>query len=50
MGNIEIVLSSSIAIVFVAAFVVTGTMWHRSTATPIKLFGPTHYQWDQGYF
>ncbi|CAN6446945.1 unnamed protein product [Victoria cruziana] len=50
MGNIEIVLSSSIAIVFFAAFVVAGTMWYGSATTPIKLFGPTHYQWDQGYF
>ncbi|KAK4850724.1 hypothetical protein QYF36_009271 [Acer negundo] len=25
-------------------------MVHGSTTTPIKLFGPTRYQWDQGYF
>ncbi|XP_059076578.1 photosystem II CP47 reaction center protein-like [Cryptomeria japonica] len=23
---------------------------YGSATTPIKLFGPTHYQWDQGYF
>ncbi|KAI7752158.1 LOW QUALITY PROTEIN: hypothetical protein M8C21_020406, partial [Ambrosia artemisiifolia] len=50
MGNIETVLSSSIVVVFFAAFVVAGTMWHGSATTLIELFGPTHYQWDQGYF
>ncbi|KAK9663390.1 hypothetical protein RND81_O288700 [Saponaria officinalis] len=40
MGNIETVLSSSIAAVFFAAF----------QLLPIELFGPTRYQWDQGYF
>ncbi|MDX2097606.1 MAG: photosystem II chlorophyll-binding protein CP47 [Leptolyngbyaceae cyanobacterium bins.59] len=50
MGNIETVLSSSIAAVFFAAFVVAGTMWYGSAATPIELFGPTRYQWDQDYF
>ena len=50
MGNIETVLSSSIAAVFFAAFVVTGTMWYGNATTPIELFGPTRYQWDDGYF
>ncbi len=50
MGNIETVLSSSIAAVFFAAFVVAGTMWYGSAATPIELFGPTRYQWDNSYF
>jgi photosystem II CP47 chlorophyll apoprotein len=50
MGNIETVLSSSIAAVFWAAFVVSGTMWYGSAATPIELFGPTRYQWDKNYF
>jgi photosystem II CP47 chlorophyll apoprotein len=50
MGNIETVLSSSIAAVFWSAFVVCGTMWYGSAATPIELFGPTRYQWDQGFF
>ncbi|KAH6559215.1 hypothetical protein KP509_1Z019400 [Ceratopteris richardii] len=50
MGNVETVLSSSIAAVFFAAFVVSGTMWYCFAATPIELFGPTCYQWDQGYF
>jgi photosystem II CP47 chlorophyll apoprotein len=43
-------LSSSIAAVFWAAFVVAGTMWYGSAATPIELFGPTRYQWDLGFF
>ncbi len=46
MGNVETVLSSSIAAVFFAAFVVAGTMWYDSVATPVELFGPTRYQWD----
>ena len=50
MGNIETVLSSSIAAVFFAAFVTSGTMWYGSATTPIELFGPTRYQWDSGYF
>jgi len=32
------------------AFVVAGTKWYGSATTPIELFGPTRYQWDQGYF
>jgi photosystem II CP47 chlorophyll apoprotein len=50
MGNIETVLSSSIAAVFFAAFVVAGTMWYGNAATPVELFGPTRYQWDRGYY
>ncbi|KAB2015451.1 hypothetical protein ES319_D08G026100v1 [Gossypium barbadense] len=41
---------TSIAAVFFAAFVVAGTMWYGSATTPIELFGPTRYQWDQGCF
>ena len=47
MGNIETILSSSIAVVFFVAFVVTGTMWYGSATTLIELFGPIRYQWDQ---
>jgi photosystem II CP47 chlorophyll apoprotein len=36
--------------VFFAAFVVAGTMWYGNATTPIELFGPTRYQWDNGYF
>jgi len=50
MGSIETVLSSSIAAVFFAAFITSGTMWYGNVTTPIELFGPTRYQWDSGYF
>merc|ERR1712187_296283 len=50
IGNIETVLSSSIAAVFWAAFVVSGTIWYGSSTTPIELYGPTRYQWDKGFF
>ncbi|KAG2287320.1 hypothetical protein Bca52824_046924 [Brassica carinata] len=35
MRNIETVISSSIAAVFLAAFIVAGIMWHGSATTPI---------------
>jgi photosystem II CP47 chlorophyll apoprotein len=41
IGNIETVLSSSIAAVFLSAFVVSRTIWYGSAATPIELYGPT---------
>ena len=50
MGNIETVLASSIAVVSWAAILVAGTMWYGSATTPIEFFGPTRYQWDNGYF
>ncbi|KAL5642676.1 hypothetical protein ACJX0J_003416 [Zea mays] len=43
MGNIETVLSSSIA-------ALPELCGYGSATTPIELFGPTRYQWDQGYF
>ena len=50
MGNIETVLSSSISVVFFAAFITSATMWYGSATTPVELFGPTRYQWDNNYF
>jgi photosystem II CP47 chlorophyll apoprotein len=50
MGNIETVLASGLATFFLASFVVAGTMWYGSATTPIDLFGPTRYQWDNSYF
>jgi len=50
MSNIESVLSSSIASVFFAAFVNSALMWYASASTPIELFGPSRYHWDNGYF
>jgi len=46
MGNVETVLSSSIATIFFAAFVVAGIMWYNVVTTLMELFGPTYYQWD----
>jgi photosystem II CP47 chlorophyll apoprotein len=50
MGNIEGVLSSSIAAVFFAAFITSALMWYGSLSTALELFGPSRYQWDNGYF
>ena len=50
MGNIESVLSSSISVCFWAAFINAGLMWYGSVTTPVELFGPNRYQWDNGYF
>ena len=50
IGNIETVLSSSIASVFWASFVVARTMWYGSSTTPIELYGPTRFQWDKRFF
>jgi photosystem II CP47 chlorophyll apoprotein len=50
MSNIESVLSSSIAAVFFTAFITSSLMWYGSLTTPLELFGPTRYQWDNGYF
>merc|ERR1719436_715157 len=50
MGNIEGVLSSSIAAVFFTAFVTSALMWYGSVSTALELFGPSRYHWDNGYF
>ncbi|KZR74017.1 photosystem II chlorophyll-binding protein CP47 [Prochlorococcus marinus] len=50
MGNIETVLASGCAAVCAIAFIVSGTMWYGSAATPVELFGPTRYQWDQNFY
>jgi len=50
MGNIEEVLSSSIAAVFFTAFIISGSMWYASLSAGLELFGPSRYQWDNGYF
>ena len=39
MGNIETVLSSNIAAVFFAAFIVARTMWYGSATTLVEVFG-----------
>ena len=50
MANIESVLSSSISSVFFAALVTTALMWYSNVSTSLELFGPSRYQWDNGYF
>jgi photosystem II CP47 chlorophyll apoprotein len=50
MGNLESVLSSSLAAVFFAAFVNSALMWYAAASTPLELFGPSRYHWDNGYF
>jgi photosystem II CP47 chlorophyll apoprotein len=50
MGNIESVLSTSISAVFFAAFVNSALVWYAGISSPIELFGPSRYHWDNGYF
>ena len=50
MGNLEVVLSSSIASVFFLGYLVSSTMWYASVTTPLELLGPSRYQWDNAYF
>ncbi len=50
MGNLEEVLSSSLAAVFFTALVTSALMWYGSLTTALELFGPSRYQWDNGYF
>jgi photosystem II CP47 chlorophyll apoprotein len=50
MGNLETVLASALATFFFAGFVACGTMWYGTATTPIELWGPTRFQWDNNYF
>jgi len=50
MANIESVLSSSIAAVLFSALITSSLMWYGSLTSALELFGPTRYQWDNGYF
>jgi photosystem II CP47 chlorophyll apoprotein len=50
MGNLEVVLASSIAAVFFIGYIVAASMWYASVTTPIELLGPSRYQWDNAYF
>ncbi len=49
-NSLEQVLASNIPSVFFAAFITTTTMWYGSVSTPVELFGPSRYQWDNNYF
>lgn len=50
MGNLEMVLASSISSVFFLGYLVSATMWYASITTPLELLGPSRYQWDNAYF
>jgi len=50
MGNVEEVLSSSIIAVFFTAFATSALMWYGCLSAALELFGPSRYQWDNGYF
>lgn len=50
MSNVESVLSSSIATTLFVSIVTSSLVWYGSLTSPIELFGPTRYQWDNGYF
>jgi photosystem II CP47 chlorophyll apoprotein len=50
LGNIELVLSTSIPAVFLAAFVNSALMWYGSSTTQHSIFGPSRYHWDNAYF
>jgi photosystem II CP47 chlorophyll apoprotein len=50
MGNVEEVLSTSIASVFFTAGITSALMWYGSVTSPLELVGPSRYHWDNGYF
>jgi photosystem II CP47 chlorophyll apoprotein len=50
MGNLEAVLSTSIAALFWTAFLTEALMWYASVSTSLELFGPSRYHWDNAYF
>jgi photosystem II CP47 chlorophyll apoprotein len=50
MGNLEGVLSTSIAALFFIAGLVQSGMWYSGVASPLELFGPSRYHWDNAYF
>ena len=50
MGNVEEVLSTSIASVFFTAGITSALMWYGCLSAALELFGPSRYLWDNGYF
>jgi photosystem II CP47 chlorophyll apoprotein len=40
----------SIAAVFFTAFIISALMWYGCLTAALELFGPSLYQWDNGYF
>jgi photosystem II CP47 chlorophyll apoprotein len=50
MGNIEGVLSSSIAAVLFTGGIVQAGVWYGGVTSPLELYGPSRYHWDNAYF
>ena len=50
MSSLESVLLSSIAAVLSISLISSVIFWYGSVTSPIELFGPTRYQWDNGVF
>merc|ERR1711948_5353 len=50
IGNIESILSTSIASILYTRLITSSTMWYGSLTNPLELLGPSRYQWDNGYF
>ncbi len=43
-------LLKHIAAVFFTAFLMSALMWYGCLSAALELFGPSRYQWDNGYF
>jgi photosystem II CP47 chlorophyll apoprotein len=50
MGNIEGVLASSLAALLFTGGLVQAGVWYGGVTSPIELFGPSRYHWDNAYF
>ena len=50
LGNLESVLSSSIAAVFFLGYLVSAGVWYSAVTSPVELLGPSRYHWDNAYF
>jgi photosystem II CP47 chlorophyll apoprotein len=47
---IEAVLASSIITALFITIITSASIWYSSITTPLELFGPSRYQWDNSYF
>jgi photosystem II CP47 chlorophyll apoprotein len=50
LSSLESVLSSSIGSVLFTGILTSSLMWYGSVTNPLELFGPSRFQWDNGYF
>jgi photosystem II CP47 chlorophyll apoprotein len=50
LSSFESVLSSSIGLVLFTGVLTSSLMWYGSITNPLELFGPSRFQWDNGYF